>query len=103
MIRVAIVEDEEAYARDLTVFLRQYELKRGVELTVDTFSSGVDFISDYNARYDVVFMDIKLPHMNGMQCAVRLRRLDEDVALIFVTSMNHNMRSRGTRWAPWAI
>ena len=88
MIRVAIVEDEEAYARDLTVFLRQYELKRGVELTVDTFSSGVDFISDYNARYDVVFMDIKLPHMNGMQCAVRLRRLDEDVALIFVTSMN---------------
>lgn len=88
MIRIAIVEDEEPYAQDLLRYLRQYEREKNVELSIETFSSGIDFISDYNACYDVIFMDIKLPHMNGMQCAVKLRRLDEDVALIFVTSMN---------------
>lgn len=88
MIRVAIVEDEEQYANDLIAFLQRYEKERGVEIAADCFESGINFVSDYSGCYDVVFMDIKLPHMNGMQCAIKLRELDEDVALIFVTSMN---------------
>lgn len=88
MIRIAIVEDEEAYAQQLIVLLNQYEAEKGAELSIEVFENGMDFVSDYNAKYDVIFMDIKLPQMNGMQCAMRLRRLDEDVALIFVTSMN---------------
>ena len=88
MIRIAIVEDEDDYAKQLIGFLRQYEQEKETELSIEVFGNGMDFVSDYNAKYDVVFMDIKLPHMNGMQCAARLRRLDEEVALIFVTSMN---------------
>lgn len=87
MIRIAVVEDEEVAMNDLLRLLRQYEQEKNVRLAIDTFSSGIDFISDYNARYDIVFMDIKLPLMDGMQCAVSLRRLDENVALVFVTSM----------------
>lgn len=87
MIRVAVVEDEEEAMNDLLRHLRQYGQEKNVRLVIDTFSNGVDFISDYNARYDIVFMDIKLPLMDGMQCAVSLRRLDEDVALVFVTNM----------------
>lgn len=38
-------------------------------------------------RYDVVFMDIELPGMSGMECAAKLREFDTMVILIFVTRL----------------
>ena len=89
MIRVAIVEDEEAYARDLTVFFAG-SMNSSAALNLRSIHFPAASILSATTMRDTTsfFMDIKLPHMNGMQCAVRLRRLDEDVALIFVTSMN---------------
>ena len=37
--------------------------------------------------YDIVFMDIELPGINGMEAAHRLREIDQQVILIFVTNM----------------
>lgn len=47
----------------------------------------MNFVSDYRAVYDVVFMDIEMPHLNGMNAAKKMRRADPDVALIFVTHL----------------
>lgn len=87
MIRVAVVEDEQKHAQELQLFLRRYAAEKSVDLSMEFFSNGLDFVSDYNSRFDVVFMDIEMPHMNGMECAFKLRQLDQNVALIFVTGM----------------
>ena len=87
MIRVAIVEDEETHADNIKKYLNKYSGERNVEFSVDWFSDAINFISDYNAKYDIVFMDIEMPHMNGMDCAEKLRQLDNNVILIFVTNM----------------
>ena len=50
MIRIAIVEDEDAYAKQLIGFLRQYEQEKETELSIEVFDSGMDFVSDYNAK-----------------------------------------------------
>lgn len=39
-------------------------------------------------NYDVVFMDIEMPMMNGMTAAKKLRELDGEVCLIFITAMS---------------
>lgn len=87
MIRVAIVEDTKEHADSLNSFLVRFGKERGQEFSVAFFDNGMDFISDYDSRYDIIFMDIEMPHMNGMDCAFRLRDIDKNVALIFVTSM----------------
>lgn len=87
MIRVAIVEDEQECAEQLAEFLRRYARESGEEIEIGIFSDGMNFISDYRADTDIVFMDIEMPHLDGLTAARKLRERDESVCLVFVTNM----------------
>lgn len=87
MIRVAIVEDEKIQYKILNEHLLRYAEESGEHFEISYFPEAVNFISDYNYNFDLIFMDIMLPDLDGMKAAERLRRLDENVALIFVTNM----------------
>ena len=86
MIQVAIVEDEPSYTGRLKDYFARYEQKTGEKFRISEFRNGLDFITNYSAEYDVVFMDIEMPLMNGMEAAKKLRKLDEAVTLVFVTN-----------------
>lgn len=87
LIKIAIVEDDETCTACLQELLVRYEKEYGEAFHIDTFSSGIDFISDYTAEYDLIFMDIDMPLMNGYKTAQFLRKVDSEVALIFVTNL----------------
>lgn len=87
ILRVAIVEDSPSDRRDLERFLKRYEDETGVAVRADTFESAELFLGSYKPAYDVVFLDIILPYMNGMDAAEQLRKLDGEVTIIFVTDM----------------
>ncbi len=87
MINVAIVEDTLKDAETLKDYTR-----RAVEMVNETceitvFNNAVAFLDGYRGNFDIVFMDIELPDINGMDAAKKLRLLDESVVLIFVTNM----------------
>ena len=85
--RVAIVEDVPEDSAQLQEHLTRYQNEHGVEFGTRAFSNGLSFIEDYKPVYDVVLMDVEMPHMNGIEAAGKLREVDEDVSLIFVTGM----------------
>lgn len=87
MFRAAIIEDQESDRRALESYLSRYAKESGMEIRADTFDRAEPFIGGYKPIYDVIFMDIMLPYMNGMEAAEQLRKLDENVPLIFVTDM----------------
>ena len=68
MRNIAIVEDE-----DLAAIFR--------------FANGADFLQDYRAVYAVVFLDVQMPRMNGLETALQLRRCDKNVSIIFITNL----------------
>lgn len=86
-MRIVIVEDDEDQVRRLKDFIRRFEDESGEKCFVETFGNGMDFISDYSAKYDLVLLDIEMPHMDGMSAAEKLRETDEYTAIIFVTNM----------------
>lgn len=84
---VALVEDNPAEAELLQEYFRRYCSDNAVNIEVKWFTEGEKFLLNYQPIYDLVLMDINLRAMNGMETATRLRRLDQSVALIFITSM----------------
>ena len=87
MIKAAIVEDDPRHVQNLEEYLKKYGEDHKTEFSVTVFGNGIDFLSRYDLSTDIVFMDIRMPHMNGMDCAKRLREMDAEVFLIFVTDM----------------
>lgn len=87
MIRVAIVEDEAAYAYQLEGYLTQYANEHELAFAVTRFDDGLSIVEDYRPEWDIIFLDIRMTHMDGMEAARRIRQQDDLVALIFITSM----------------
>lgn len=87
MIRVAIVEDSRSDADRLCALLEQYTKEHGDHFQVTVFEQSKTFLTQYRQPYDLVFMDIELPDLDGMEAARALRQLDALVTLIFVTNM----------------
>lgn len=87
MIKVAIVEDEMNYVQIQREFLSRYEKENGVSFSVHVFRNGLDFLDRVREGFDIVFMDIEMPHLDGLTTARKMRETDETVALVFVTNM----------------
>jgi len=86
-MRIAIVEDNAKDRAALMEYLDQYMQSRQEQFHILLFPDGLDFISDYTADFDIIFMDIDMPHLNGLDAARRLRQVDEDAVLIFITNL----------------
>lgn len=54
---------------------------------ITEFSDGEDITTNYTAKYDLILLDIEMAFMNGMSAAQRIREVDPDVELIFITNM----------------
>ena len=87
VIRVAIVEDDREARESLRACLGWIAEKDRQQFRVSEFPSGTAFLGNYEPDYDLVFMDIEMPGMDGMETARALRKMDASVLLIFVTNM----------------
>ena len=78
MVRVAIVEDNKRDADILNQYIKRFaEQKNYEEIIVDCYDNGFQFIADYKAVYDIIFLDIEMPQMDGRELAEKIRELND--------------------------
>ena len=87
MAKIAVVEDNDAMREQLCGFIAQYARESGRQLDVTAFADGAEIVDPYRPGFDIIFLDIEMPTLGGMPTAERIRQVDSDVVLVFVTNM----------------
>ena len=89
MFHIAIIEDTQSDLDRLLLHLQKYQEENHIFFQTTVFTDAESFLDKYRPIYDIVFMDIELPGKNGMTAAKKLRTLDTDVPLVFITNIAH--------------
>ena len=87
MYKIAVVEDEKEYQESLINSLHRIEKEQGEQFMVRLFNDGMDILDEYSVDYDLLLLDIKMKYIDGMETARRIREIDKDVTIIFITSL----------------
>lgn len=87
-MRIAVCDDEIAQT---IVYDHYLERLKNIfpKCEYECFYSGESILSYFENEhkpFDVIFLDVEMNGMNGLQTAERIRRLDENVILIYATS-----------------
>ena len=77
LIRIAVVDDEEVFVSLISNKIRLFLQNEGTAFELQTFTSGSSLLEDSGAsQYDLVFLDIEMPDVTGLDIARTLRRND---------------------------
>lgn len=87
MIHIAICDDEKAFVSYLTQLLERYSAETGAEFKISVWYDGLDLLKKYDTTLDLIFLDIQMKHLDGLETAGRIRQLDDTVGILFLTTM----------------
>jgi len=87
VFRVAVVDDEQESRELILNYLARYEREQGVHISAEEFSDGAGLIATYRPRFDILFLDVDMEHLDGLSAARIIREKDSAVVVIFITNM----------------
>ena len=82
MIRIAVCDDQEIVCENVRKMILHEEEDR---YEVDLFRSGKELL-EAGRKYDILFLDIDMPGMDGIMTAKEIRKTDKQVEIIYITN-----------------
>ena len=87
MIRIAVCDDERPVRNSIIKALERYRSETDTEMEIMEFSSADALLTSYPADVDLILLDIYMPGIDGMDAARSIREFDQEVCIIFITTM----------------
>ena len=88
MLNIAICDDEKYFRNEIRGILEKYLSAEGIVCSIDDFASGEE-LTDLGIemqKYDIVFLDINMDQMDGIDAARKIREKSKDIFIVFVTA-----------------
>ena len=86
-IKAAICDDNLNETEVLQQKLIAWAKEKNIELFIKSFVCAEDFLSVYQKNsFDIIFMDIYMTGMNGVDAVRRIREKDTNVYIVFATT-----------------
>lgn len=87
MLNISICEDENIQALYLESLIKEHLDNLKIEYNINLFNSGEELIKKYNKYTDILFLDIKMRGLSGMDTAKEIRKFDKNIEIIFTTAL----------------
>ncbi|MGO1470392.1 MAG: LytR/AlgR family response regulator transcription factor [Tissierella sp.] len=94
MFRIGICEDNKNFVLELKEIIYNKFIQYNLKCEVQCFYLGEDLLDSMlntEEKYDIIFFDIELPKLNGIEVARKIRDLDKDIVFIFITYLNEKV------------
>ena len=86
MIRIAVCDDNPADIARISEKLAAMNPFEG-EFSVCAFSGGQDLLDSPERPFDLIFLDVQMPQIDGYETARQIRQTDRNSVLIFLTGI----------------
>lgn len=85
MIKILICDDDPAIREQITSLLLSFGNKNKLKFQIDSKESG-KFILTNPVSYDIAYIDIEMPNVNGLNLSKQLKTINPDILVLVVTS-----------------
>ncbi len=88
MLKLALCEDDPIFSESQEQLCREVLQTLGWKADLTVYLSAEDLLTDWEngIRYDVLLLDILMEEMDGITLARRLRTLESEASIVFITS-----------------
>ncbi|MFA3976394.1 LytR/AlgR family response regulator transcription factor [Clostridioides difficile] len=87
MIKIAVCEDEKETQLLIEDYLENILKDISIEYEIQKYISGEELLESNLKDIDILLLDIKMEKLNGMDTARKIREVDNEMEIIFVTSL----------------
>lgn len=87
MLKIAIVDDDNACLEQESTYAARYAREKKLLIETRTFHSGTELLKQLSSQFDIIFLDIEMGEMDGMETAREIRRAGSDAVIVFITNM----------------
>lgn len=88
MLKVALCDDDKEVLAQLCALLEEYRISHLPELRYTPFTGAFGLLSaiECGEHFDIAILDVLMPNTNGIQAAEEIRRRDEGMEILFLSS-----------------
>ena len=88
MFTIVLLEDEQVHEKELLSYLNRFSTEHpDFCYNVTSYHNSLDLLSNYHCSTDLLFLDIQVPDMKGIDVAKRIREIDQQTTIVFITNL----------------
>ena len=90
-VEIAVCDDEQVHIDRIVKYIDVYSEESEININITSYNSGMALLKDIendDLKYDIIFLDVEMPEINGVDMARQIRKITQDVIICFVTSFD---------------
>lgn len=91
LLRIAVCDDEKLIVDEISQIIDNFTDDNEESIKVYKFNDGYELIKS-NIKFNLIFLDIEMPEINGIELAENIRKIDSKVQIVYVTNYQNYMK-----------
>jgi len=85
MFNIAICDDEIISIEKLAEKVKAYCTDKNTQYSISVYQSGEELLSADTHKFDIIFLDVDMGELNGIDTAREIRKNNRDVLIVYVS------------------